>query len=231
MIKKNLKNFFNLGLSVLIVSSLQFTALAKEFNAKVVKNHDGDTITVMLDGKKETVRLIGIDTPEIKQGYWGIEAQKFTEKLTKGKTVKLETDINERDVYKRLLAYVFVDGKFVNLALAEEGYAVLLTYPPNIKYVDKFTKAQKDARDAKKGIWSPKNGLKVTPHEFRHGVKPSGMNAITSTASKDKNMKVKVNIKTGIYHYPDSPYYNCKDCSLEITESDAIAKGYRKSKK
>jgi len=256
MMKKQIKKFLSIGLSVLIVSALQLSALAKEYTAQFVKNHDGDTITVTLNGKKETVRLIGVDTAEIKQGYWGTEAQKFTENFIKGKTIKLETDISERDMYGRLLAYVFVDGKFLNLALAQEGYATLLTYQPNVKYVDQFTKAQKEARDSKKGIWSSENGLKVLPSDFRHDKKKNNDKNVSPKKHKkdkkfnkdndiklvspdnldksnnlDKNIKVKVNVKTGIYHYPNSKFYSCKDCTLELPENEAIAKGYKKSKK
>lgn len=144
------------------------SALAKDYTATVLSNHDGDTLTVKIDGKKEKVRLLGIDTAEMQQGYWGKEARKFTYELTKGKTVRLETDVQERDQYGRILAYVYIGNTFLNKVLLDEGYAQVLTYSPNVKYVDMFTAAQRTAREAGKGIWDQNNRLKESPKEFRN---------------------------------------------------------------
>ena len=198
------------------------------------------TITVLINNKKENVRLLGIDTAEIAQGYWGKEAKKFTEKFTKGKEVKLEIDVQERDKYGRLLAYVYVGNESLNESLIKEGYAQLLTYSPNVKYVDKFTSLQKEARDSGKGIWNNDNGLKQTPYEFRH----KGKKNISSNSKKTNNLVspskksssnnleiVHVNRKSGVYHFSGCQYYDCKNCTLELTESEAISQGYRHCKK
>ena len=84
-----------------------------------------------------------------------------------GGKVKLEYDIEKRDKYGRLLAYVkTTDGQFVNYLLVQNGYAVLFTVPPNVKYVDDLTLAQKEAREKGLGIWG-KNGLKERPVTYR----------------------------------------------------------------
>jgi micrococcal nuclease len=122
---------------------------------------DGDTIHVQIGGHDETVRLIGIDTPETVDprqpvGCFGKEASAHTkELLPKGTEVRLVRDVEARDRYDRLLAYVYrvKDDLFVNLELAEQGFADLLTYPPNVAHVDDFTAAVAAARDAGRGLW------------------------------------------------------------------------------
>jgi len=113
---------------------------------------DGDTI-VLWNGDR--VRYIGIDTPETwnKVEYFGPEATEANRKLVEGKEVRLEFDVQLSDHYGRLLAYVFVDGTFVNAWLVENGYAVVSTHPPNVKYHDLFLEKQKEARENKRGFW------------------------------------------------------------------------------
>ena len=131
---------------------------------------DGDTIQLE-NGKK--VRLIGIDTPEThfserlyRQAKkankdaetikaLGEKASRFTTKLVKGKRVRLEFDVERYDKYGRLLAYVYLkDGLFVNEEIVRQGYAQLLTIPPNVKYKSVFLEAQKEARENNRGLWS-----------------------------------------------------------------------------
>lgn len=128
--------------------------------ARVTRVVDGDTLEVQIDGKKERVRLIGIDTPESvhpdasKNIEAGKIASEFTRSKLEGKEVELEFDVQERDHYGRLLAYVYLDGVMFNKTLLEEGYARVATIPPNVKYVDDFTKIQEEARKNNKGFWS-----------------------------------------------------------------------------
>lgn len=127
---------------------------------QVTRVVDGDTIEINYNGTEEKVRLIGIDTPESvhpdeeKNSKYGEQASEYTKQLLEGKTVKLEFDVEERDSYGRLLAYVYVDDIMVNKKLLEEGLAQIATYPPNVKYVDEFTKIQEEARENKKGFWA-----------------------------------------------------------------------------
>lgn len=119
---------------------------------------DGDTIVV---GPEERVRLIGIDTPEsVKPGTpvecFAREAGAFLEKLLEGRRVRLELDVEERDRYGRLLAYVYrrSDGLFVNAELVRRGYATVATFPPNVRHVEEFVRLQREARAAGRGLWS-----------------------------------------------------------------------------
>lgn len=129
--------------------------------ATVTRVVDGDTIRVRLQGAEETVRLLGIDTPETHRPgtpveCFGAEATvRMTALLPKGTPVRLVRDVEARDRYGRLLAYVYraSDGMFVNLVMAREGYASTLTYPPNVAHADAFVAAVRTARQSQRGLW------------------------------------------------------------------------------
>ncbi|MDP1710295.1 MAG: thermonuclease family protein [bacterium] len=133
-------------------------------NSPLVESHkvqrviDGDTIE-LFDGRK--VRLIGIDTPELNKsgssGCFGREAYDYADKLLTGQMVKLEKDISETDRYGRLLRFVYLDDAFINDKLVRDGYARVYTYPPDVKYQDKFKESEKYARDSNLGLWSKCN--------------------------------------------------------------------------
>ena len=128
----------------------------------VVRVVDGDTIKVRYDGKLESVRLIGIDTPEITRGKnepFGKPAGAFLEALLADRTVLIEFDVERRDRYGRLLAYVWAQGDrdpapiLVNAQLARWGYAQLLTIPPNVRYVERLRNAVGAAKAARANLW------------------------------------------------------------------------------
>ncbi|MDQ6910254.1 MAG: thermonuclease family protein, partial [Actinomycetota bacterium] len=129
---------------------------------EVVRVVDGDTIIVRVAGKNERVRLIGIDTPEsVKPNTpvqcFALEASARTKALLPaGSSVKLVRDVDLRDRYGRLLAYVYraSDNLFVNLSLAADGYASAYTYPPNVAHAGELVAAAGEARDAGRGLWS-----------------------------------------------------------------------------
>jgi micrococcal nuclease len=152
-----------------------------KFQVKFGKNYNYDNILVKraVDGDTlllengERVRLIGIDTPELHESKklyrdaqrsgediktiqgLGKRAAEFTKDLVEGKRVRLEFDVDRYDKYKRLLAYVYLvdDGTFVNAKIVEEGYASLMTYPPNVKHADEFVKLYREARENNRGLW------------------------------------------------------------------------------
>jgi micrococcal nuclease len=129
--------------------------------ATVTQEVDGDTIHVDIGGADERIRFIGIDTPEThgRNGLvecFGKEASEHTAALIPvGTEVRLVRDAEARDRYGRLLAYVYraKDNLFVNLALARDGYADVLTYPPNVAHADDFVAAVREARNANRGLW------------------------------------------------------------------------------
>jgi micrococcal nuclease len=119
---------------------------------------DGDTIEV---AGGERVRLIGVDTPETKDpsrpvGCYGKEASRFTSSLLPaGSSVRLVGDVEQRDRYGRLLAYVYrrSDALFVNAELLRRGFAQLLTIPPNVAHTDQFVAIAGQAREGAQGLW------------------------------------------------------------------------------
>jgi micrococcal nuclease len=130
---------------------------------------DGDTLQLE---SGERVRLIGIDTPEMHESdklyrdslrsgqdartikAMGKKAYEFTRSLLEGKRVSLEFDVEKYDRYERLLAYVYLkDGTFVNAEIVKQGYASLMTFPPNVKYADLFLKLFREARQEGRGLW------------------------------------------------------------------------------
>ncbi|MBI5106814.1 MAG: thermonuclease family protein [Solirubrobacterales bacterium] len=126
---------------------------------RVVKVVDGDTIRVDLGGPKpERVRYIGIDTPEsVKPGTpvqcYAKAASAANERLVGGRRVRLVLDVEERDRYGRLLAYVYAGSRFVNAELVRGGYALPLTIPPNVRHADAFARLAREARRAGTGLW------------------------------------------------------------------------------
>lgn len=111
---------------------------------------DGDTF-VLNNG--EIVRLLGIDSPERGDINYDKSAYEL-QLLLQGRSLSFEADVTDRDFYGRLLRYIYADGVLVNLKLVEDGWARAAYYPPDVRYVELFSKAQKEAQDANKGIWN-----------------------------------------------------------------------------
>jgi len=138
---------------------------------KVKRVIDGDTLELE-DGQR--VRLIGIDAPEMHESEkllrdmrrtkrdiqaikaMGRRAYEFLKNMVENKKVRLEFDVEKYDRYHRLLAYVFLkeDDTFVNAKMLEEGFAQVMTIPPNVKYADYFLTLFRKAREEKKGLWA-----------------------------------------------------------------------------
>ncbi len=128
---------------------------------------DGDTFTCA-GGVR--VRLIGIDTPELSQRPYGDQARRALEELLPvGSEVQLERDVEPVDRYGRRLAYVWRDSVLVNWEMLRAGWAVLLTYPPNVRYVEAFQEAQRAAREERRGLWET-DAFSCLPIDRRRGV-------------------------------------------------------------
>lgn len=124
----------------------------------VVDVLDGDTIRVARGDDTDTVRLLGIDTPETHHPTkpvecFGPEAAAYTEAHLRGRSVELEADIEGRDRYGRRLAYVIVDGERFNDELVREGYARLLVIEPNHAHARAILQEELDAKRAGRGLW------------------------------------------------------------------------------
>ena len=140
----------------------------------LLKVVDGDTLKIEHQGRIESLRLIGIDTPESRINKkaqkdaarsgedikkiisLGQEATRYVKILVKpGDPLRVEFDRQIRDKYGRLLGYVYLpSGKMLNEEIVKAGYANLMTYPPNVKYEEKFLRAYREARENNRGLWS-----------------------------------------------------------------------------
>jgi len=125
---------------------------------------DGDTFRCG-DGRK--VRLIGVDTPEQGQGEVGrLARQALLAYLPQGRVVRLERDVQATDRYGRVLAFVWTGATLVNEAMVREGWAVLYTVPPDVKYAERFRRAQNEARARRAGLWAS-GGFDCLPRDYR----------------------------------------------------------------
>jgi endonuclease YncB( thermonuclease family) len=131
--------------------------------ARVQRVSDGDTFIATVRGRRERIRVIGVDTPESVDPNrpdepYGQEASDFAKHYLDGETVRLAGDAEPRDRYGRMLAYVWLeDGTFWNALLVAEGYAQQLTIPPNVTYADLFRQLAREARQHDRGLWAQEN--------------------------------------------------------------------------
>lgn len=159
-----------LSVAVMSCGHVDATRLPASDHARVDEIVDGDTIVVRFaNGTIERVRLLGIDTPETSDPTrpvqcFGTEAtNRLTSLISPGSEVRLERDLEARDQYGRLLAYVFRsdDGLFVNDVLVREGFADISFYEPNTAYRDTLTHAVTQARTSEVGLWLSCGGADV----------------------------------------------------------------------
>lgn len=125
---------------------------------------DGDTFHVLYQGRDQKVRFIGVNTPEVSwyggQGQcYGATAGDYTRSRLDGRSVRLVFDRQRRDIYGRLLAYVYLGHEFFNLTLVRLGYAEAETIPPDTRYASEFAAAADTARREDKGLWKACPGL------------------------------------------------------------------------
>jgi endonuclease YncB( thermonuclease family) len=131
--------------------------------ARVQRVSDGDTFIATVRGRRERIRVIGVDTPESVDPNrpdepYGQEASDFAKHYLDGETVRLAGDAEPRDRYGRMLAYVWLeDGTFWNALLVAEGYGQQLTIPPNVTYADLFRQLAREARQHDRGLWAQEN--------------------------------------------------------------------------
>lgn len=134
------------------------TQTLEKGNGTCISVYDGDTLTVRLAQSPEKpvkVRLIGIDTPELKVGEFGEAARNYLRSLSLGQDVKLVYDAERFDKYGRTLAYVYLkDGTFINASLLEKGYARVMVIPPNTAHREEFDNIQENPTEKHTGIWA-----------------------------------------------------------------------------
>ena len=203
--------------------------------AEVAKVVDGDTLQVVINGKKETIRLLLVDTPETVHPSkpvqpFGPEASNFLKEKLNGKEIQFELGIGERDKYGRLLAYVYYNDEMINKLLLEKGLArVAYVFEPNTKYIDEFYETQKKAQTAEIGIWSLEN------YATENGFQENGQEKADKETMVNSSCTIKGNINSKgekIYHTIQSPSYDVtKPEEIFCTEKEAVEAGYRAVKR
>ena len=210
---------------------------------RVVSVTDGDTIEAEIDGKVETIRLIGVDSPESVDPRtavqcFGQEASDYAKSLLVGKSVKLETDGSqgERDEHSRLLRYATLeDGTSINKRMIADGYAYEHTDNVTYKYQSEFKAAQQDASAKGKGLWSASTcaGQRTKPQP----VAAPAPAPVQSQSAANCDIKGNINSKDEkIYHVPGGRDYNktkidtSKGERYFCSEAEAQAAGWRASK-
>jgi micrococcal nuclease len=156
------------------ISSVPVNAVEDRYSATVERVIDGDTLVVVVEGVRQHIRLIGVDSPECRLNHrttlqaqqaattekhiikMGACARSFmTALLPVGQRVEIEVDRRKYDKYSRILAYIYLpNGTMVNETLISAGYAYPLTIPPNVRYQERFLKGFKFSKQATRGLWS-----------------------------------------------------------------------------
>ncbi len=199
---------------------------------------DGDTIKIAKikneisnsdDGADKTVRLIGMNAPEVTRvECYGKEATRRLGDLVLGKEIETEKDVSETDRYGRLLRFVWLGDVLVNEALVMEGFARVSTYPPDVKYQERITRAEKYARERNLGLWGGCGS----------DVQPTSPNETPMTQAPSSNCLIKGNVSGGgkIYHLPRCGSYAKTSIDTAAgerwfcSEEEAVAAGWRKAK-
>jgi micrococcal nuclease len=232
-------------------------AQSRTLIGQVIRVVDGDTIHVRLGDHIEKVRYIGMNAPELHHPTKGVEplareAMEANRKLVQGQTVRLELDVQERDRYGRLLAYVYVGDTMINAELVAQGYAQVMTIPPNVKHQDEFLKLQREARALQLGLWkgagpappgsapsptappttqqdSPKQG--EHPAQGRPGVPPQDARTCPATHPIKGNFTTYSGERC-IYHVPGGAFYGkTKPERCYASDEEARQDGCRPSRR
>ncbi len=179
----------------------------------VIRVVDGDTISILYQGKTEKIRLLNVDTPESvhpdpsRNTPLGKKASSYTRSRLSGKRVALEFEDRKRGKYGRLLAYVILDNENFNLELVRKGWSPYYTkYGTSPSYHSQFTSAQEEARSRGVNVW----------HED-HLSAPKKKTAQTRIAAVGN---VQGNTKSMVFHTPTCRYFNCKHCTRSFSSRD-----------
>jgi len=245
---KDLNNFnTNENINIEGQQDIPASVLSSEFKQIEEKNFDLYLVTRVKDGDTielengETVRYIGIDTPESVHPRkpvecFGKEASLKNKELVEGKMVRLAKDITDRDKYGRLLRYVYAEGPegnrgindvFINLELVKQGYASVYTYPPDVKYNELFLAAEKEARELNRGLWNA-----CQDSQYKYPV------VFVELNPNNPDCQIKGNINSlgeKIYHLPECPYYSKTKIDEQreerwfCSEDEALNAGWRRA--
>ena len=189
---------------------------------------DGDTILVRIGDRVETVRYIGVDTPETVHPTRGIEpyglaASAFNRILVEGRQVRIELDMEPRDRYGRLLAYIYTDSLFVNAELIRQGYAQVMTVPPNVRHVEEFVLLQRKARAAEAGLWGIETDIQAATL-LAENASNTDVSTIIDRFDNDEHAIVYITSTGTKYH--QAGCHHLRQSSIPITLAEAGKRGY-----
>lgn len=217
------RTVLNLKSLVVTAVSLLFAVSVLAGNTvpvKVVGVADGDTITVVMDGKQTKIRLYGIDAPEKAQPY-GQVATESMKRLATGHAVTVQAF--ERDKYGRTIGMVFADGVNVNETMVKSGNAWVYQQYCTEAFCAQWQTSEQEAKAARLGLW--KDASPVAPWEWRHG--RSVNNPDPQKEQPGIAAGVIGNVSTRKFHSPGCRHADCKNCTAKfVTREKAIAAGY-----
>ena len=203
-----------------VLTLIMFPTLSWAWQGKVVGISDGDTISVLHEGKAEKIRVYGVDCPESHQDF-GQKAKQFTSSMVFGKVVEIQP--KDTDRHGRTVGLVTLDGKSLNEALVKAGMAWVYVKYCKEPFCTQWNQSQEEARSKRIGLWSIPNP--TPPWEFRHP--KSG----ASSESKSKSVQGPViyhgNTSLMVLHRPGCRGYDCQNRTAVFkTREAAVAAGY-----
>lgn len=200
---------------------------AETVTGKVIGVSDGDTITMLIDGRPEKIRLHGIDSPEQGQDY-GTKAKQFTSSIVYDKIVSIER--MGKDKYGRTIGWIHVDGKVLNEELVLAGYA---WHFKKYSSSEKLAALENEARESGTGLWAGYDPIPPWEYrnQFRDNVRINGPPLFAGAAIAATKSHARIiyhgNIRSHKFHRPSCRYYNCKNCVAEFESREAaIRAGY-----
>lgn len=209
---------------------------------KIITVVDGDTVKIYINNKLESIRMIGLDTPETvdprkEVQCFGLEASKKAKEMLEGKSVILEKDESqgERDKYGRLLLYLYLeDGTFFNKWMIENGYGHEYTYNIPYKYQTEFKNAEKYARENKLGLWADDACVESASSDSINNDSQSNANSQEPTISESVQIIDGPQVKkssTGICHEKGTTYYERTKTFIPYSSiEDCLSSGGRMPK-
>lgn len=212
------------------VALLLLPTIAHAWPGKVVNVSDGDTITVLHEGRQERIRIYGIDCPEKDQPF-GQKARDLTASMVAGRTVDVEE--KDTDRYGRIVGLVSVDGTNLNESIVRNGFAWV--YPQYCKesFCVDWSRLESAAKQQKKGMWAD-NAHIIPPWDWRHSEEVQPQVAVSKSTENDRVEKERDiagsfhgNVNSHKFHRSGCQHYNCKNCTAIFgSRAEAVAAGY-----
>lgn len=213
----------------LVVFFVILSQSAWAWQGKVVGVTDGDSVTILHDGRREEIRLYGVDCPEKHQDF-GQKSKEFTSSQVFGKQVEVLPITQDR--YRRTVAIVSLNGLVLNREIIEEGCGWVYGQYCTRAECQEWTQLEKRARAAKVGLWSIPNP--IPPWDFRHGKRTPYVARTEESRSSINSQQATFfhgNLSSRIFHAPSCRYYDCKNCTAVFkSREEAIQTGFRPCK-